>query len=495
MTETRIVLPAGFALGAGLLASLTWPGRPAGLAWTLVIWFVVAAVVVRHSTELGWFERAGFLAAALLGTAFTLRGAEWLLAIDVLAVGGLLIASALPVSTWRSLASAPVGFVRGLARGAAFVLRPWLGWVGGLSERRVVVLRSSALVVLLLTVFGTLFFSADAAFASLAERFLVPDVDLGLLPARIVLAAVVIACTGSLLVLRGRQTVASPWRLTQRASEIRLAPGEWTSALVAIDLLFASFVIVQLGVLFGGHTRVLDTAGLTYAQYAREGFFQLVVVAILTLGVIAAVVRFGKPAKSGRGQMQALLGTLCLLTLIVLASAFTRMNVYQEAFGFTPLRIMVDVTILWLAALFVAVIVAGALWKGAWLPRALVVLSALAILGLNLYDPDARIASLNLARFERTGDLDVYLLSRLGPDAVPALMELPPRARDCVLASVQGRLSDERSLWSFNLARERARRLLEEVSPAADEASYLLGCSMARPQFPAGGQSGLRKGS
>lgn len=470
MTDTRIALPSGLAVGAGVLAALTWPGRVPGLAWTLVILLVVAAIAARHSTELGWFERGALTATALLGAAFTMRSAEWLLAIDVVAIGGLAIASALPVSTWRSLVSAPLGFLQGLPVGTAFVMRPWFGWTGGLSERRVVVVRSSAIVVLLLTVFGTLFFSADAAFASLAERFLIPEVDLGLLPARIILGLVVTACTGSLLVLRGRELVASPWRLAEHTIRIRLAPCEWISALVAIDLLFAAFVIVQLGVLFGGHTRVLETAGLTYAEYARQGFFQLVVVAILTLGVIAAVVRFGEAAGSGLRRMRSLLGVLCLLTLIVLVSAFTRMNLYQDAFGYTQPRILVDVAILWLATLFVALMVAGVRWEGRWLPRAVVVLSAVTILGLNLYNPDARIASMNIARFERTGNLDLYVLASLGPDAVPALVELPDEMSACLLASVQGRLDAERSLWSFNLAREEARRVLDDHLPAAHSA-------------------------
>lgn len=476
MSDTRIHLAAGFALGAGLLASVTMPGRPHGLAWTLVVWVVLAAVAVRHRAELGWFERGGLASAALVATAFTLRGAEWLLAIDLLATGGLAVASTSPVATWRSLVEAPVGFVRGLGRGTLWVLRPWLGWVGGLSERRVIVLRSSAIVILLLTVFGTLFSSADAAFASLAERLLVPEVDLGLLPARIILGLVVTACSGSLLVLRGREVVASPWQLAERTGKIRLAAGEWISALIAIDLLFAIFVMVQLGVLFGGHTRVLETAGLTYAEYAREGFFQLVVVAILTLGVIAAVVRFGESSGPGRRRMRVLLGALCLLTLVVLVSAFTRMNLYQEAFGYTQARILVDVTILWLGAVFIALIVAGARWEETWLPRALIALSAMAVLGLNLYNPDARIASMNIARFERTGGLDLYVLSGLGPDAVPALLDLPTPERTCVLGQIETRLDDDRSLWSFNRSRAEAYRLLAgQGSRRAEEDCYLAG--------------------
>ena len=54
-----------------------------------------------------------------------------------------------------------------------------------------------------------------------------------------------------------------------------------------LDVLFAAFVVLQLAALFGGDEHVLRTAGLTYAEYAREGFAQLMAVAALTLAMIA----------------------------------------------------------------------------------------------------------------------------------------------------------------------------------------------------------------
>ena len=47
--------------------------------------------------------------------------------------------------------------------------------------------------------------------------------------------------------------------------------------------LFAAFVALQIAALYGGHDHVLRTAGLTYAEYAHEGFAQLMVAAALTL--------------------------------------------------------------------------------------------------------------------------------------------------------------------------------------------------------------------
>ncbi len=59
-------------------------------------------------------------------------------------------------------------------------------------------------------------------------------------------------------------------------------------------LLFGGFVAVQATVLFGGARHVLETAGLTSAEYARQGFWQLLAVTVLTLLVIGVVVRFAR---------------------------------------------------------------------------------------------------------------------------------------------------------------------------------------------------------
>ncbi len=493
-TRERLVFST-LAVFTGFLAALAIPGRAAGLNLVLVGGLLLVAVGFHLRDALRIPDFAFLAASAWLFAAFLFRSAGWLLLLDLVAALGFAAIAAVGATTWRSIVVAATGTVAGLHRGVAHVLAPLVQRVGRLGPQRRVVLRSIGVTALLLTVFGTLFMSADAAFASLAQRFLLPEVDLALLPARVAVGTLAVAVAGSLVLIPVRERVSSPWRVSARPSRFRIAPPEWISALVALDGLFGAFVVVQIGVLFGGHDRVLETAGLTYAEYARQGFFQLLVVAFLTLAVIATVVRFGEQGAGGRRWMQALLGALCLLTLVVLASAFVRMNLYQDTFGFTRLRIAVDATIIWLAAVFAAVLVAGATWKGSWLPRAVLCLSALALIGLNLYDPDARIASLNIARFERTGRVDVAYLTSLSPDAVPALRRLPEPQRGCVLGLHAARLSADGSLWSFNLARERARILLEQEPAPSEGVSYLLGCSMARPQFPAGGQSGLRKGS
>ena len=82
------------------------------------------------------------------------------------------------------------------------------------------------------------------------------------------------------------------------------------------------FVAFQLTTLYGGNDYVLKTSGVTYAEYARSGFAQLIAAAALTLAVIAAAARYSPDSKLRR----ALLGALTVLTLVILASAYTRLR-------------------------------------------------------------------------------------------------------------------------------------------------------------------------
>jgi hypothetical protein len=211
----------------------------------------------------------------------------------------------------------------------------------------------------------------------------------------------------------------------------RLQPAEWLPALALLDLLFAAFVTVQLTVLFGGHDHVLRTTGLTYAQYARQGFVELIVAAALTLAVAAVAGRHAARANATqRRALSVLTGLLFALTLVVLASALRRLGLYEDAYGFTRTRLFAHGVILWLAALFVLVAVLTAL------------------------------AERNAARFAGSGRIDTSYLNGLSADAVPRLTQLPPAVRACSLSEQAARLSDRDGVAEANIARSRARSAL-----------------------------------
>ena len=240
---------------------------------------------------------------------------------------------------------------------------------------------------------------------------------------------------------------------------LRLGRGEWLLALGALNALFALFVAVQLAVLFGGDAYVRESAGLTYAEYARSGFAQLVVVAALTLAVVAGALRWARTEDRRQQRiLRALLCLLCLLTLVVLASALHRLGLYEQAYGFTRTRLAVHALLLFGGALFVLVVAALASDRRGWLAQATVLLAAFASLAFWVSDPDRRIAAHNVERYAATGRIDTGYLARLSADAIPALMRLPAPLRERAVARQRARLAGERDgLAGANVARSRAR--------------------------------------
>jgi hypothetical protein len=210
---------------------------------------------------------------------------------------------------------------------------------------------------------------------------------------------------------------------------------------------------------------VQRTAGLTYAEHARSGFGQLVVVTLLTLAVVAAATRWApRETVAQRRLLRVLLGTLCVLALSVVAFALHRLHLYEEAFGFTRLRLFMNVFEGWLGLLLVLVLLAGVRLRAPWLPAAIVASAAAALLGLAAINPDAFVAERNVARFEATGKLDIGYLQALSADAVPAIDRLSEPARSCALSGMR-RPDDGWAGW--NLGRARAKGILA----AADSSS------------------------
>jgi hypothetical protein len=451
--------PATLALAAA--AGLTLPGRPAGLGLALVGAGLFAAVAAA-APQRDLFAIGCWLAAAALAAVPAVRAAGWVVALSLLAAVALAAVAAGGGHTWRELGTGlaaaagalvpgPVVVVALLARRAGY--RSW-GWLGPAA-------RGALLAALLLAVFLPLLIAADAAFAEIVDDVWSWDLGLDRPVARVGAALLALAVGGGLLLValrRGRQ----PPRPVAR----RLGRAEWTIALGALDATFAAFVAVQVTTLFGGHHHVLDTAGLTYAEYARSGFFQLAVVAALTLAVVAAAVRWARRETPAADRVaRALLGVLCALTLVMLASALRRLNLYEDAFGATRLRLLVHVQLLWLGAVFVLLLIAGAAREGARLPRAIVAVSAAAALGFAASDPDARIAERNVARYAETGHVDWRYLGTLSADAAPAIARLPPQLAACASGRLRAALATPDGIAGANLSRTRARDLFAPLAP------------------------------
>lgn len=452
---------SALALAAGLVAALIAVDDPPGINVVIVAALMgagVLAVARDRMSPVDWaFGIAGFAFISM----FAVRTSEWVLLADLCAAAGLASLAMSGGESWPAVIRGGFAVLGRLYRSLGPILAPLRArWRGIGRVAGAPLLRGSVVGSLLAVVFGVLFASADPAFAQIARDLFVPSWDVGLLPARFFAALVTVCFTGAyaLVATEGPSQRFSTWASIHRTVRAprRLQVAEWAIPIALLDLVFVAFVVVQIAVLFGGQQHVLDTAGLTYAQYARSGFFQLVGIATLVLGVIACTVRFADSRTDrDRTLLRILLGVLCVLTLVVLVSALRRLGLYEDTYGFTRLRFIVHVAIFWLSAVLISVMVAGTRRQARWLPRTLVAMTAVMLFIVNVINPDGFIAGRNIERYEATGKIDLGYLSSLGADATPALMALPAHLRACVLDRQPA--PEDAPWWSFNLSRARAR--------------------------------------
>jgi hypothetical protein len=408
------------------------------------------------------------VAAPLFGVWLMLRMSPWLPPLDVLAAALLLAVGASLARGGSVLDLSPIPLlIRGTHAALHAVVAP--GFVAGPSReawrsqrrggRRPGVVRGVLIALPLLVVLGLLLGSADPVFAS---WFSIPADPATVVAHVMVLAA---AAWGMAALLR----VASA--RTPEVPEIdtrRLGPVEALVVLAGLDALFAAFVVSQVVAALGGARTVLETSGLTYAQYARSGFFQLVAVATITLVVLLSLRACTR--LDSRRSRAAFLGfaliAICL-TLAIVGVAVHRMQLYERAFGLTMLRLYVEVATLGIAAVFVALAVrlAGVGARRAWLTQVALGLALTAVLALDAMNPEAVVARRNADLAVRTGRVDVVYLSTLSDDAVPTMVALAPQLKGADRAELSASLCARPETgfhgWAaWNAARTQARDAL-----------------------------------
>ena len=453
------------ALGIAFFVPLSRTGIGWFLGW-LALTIGVLVAVRRKTADLPRTERlirGGWAVAALaLLSVLAFRNAWWLVTFCVLGalgcaalaiVGGRLVRSIL-----FSLVAAPLAAFRGL---------PWVRRHVDASPDAGVVRRVAGSViatVVVLLIFGALLSSADAAFSQVLSA-IVPEVGGGTVFRGIFLAAV-----GGLIAVAAVYTLTAPPDLStvDRPTRRSLGPVEWAPPIAALTALFAGFVIVQFTVLFGGQRHVLKTAGLSYAQYARSGFWQLLFATLLTLAVLGGVSRWAsRKRKIERTLLRVLLGLLSALSVVIVVSALSRMYTYQKVYSFTGERIFVMAFELLLGTVFLMILVAGIRWRGRWIPGATVGLAVVMLLSLAVLNPEDYAAQRNIARYKQTGKIDAWYLRALSADATPALSKLPDPVRRCTLSWIDADLSLPDPWYAWNLGRYRARQTLDRLGEDA----------------------------
>ena len=289
---------------------------------------------------------------------------------------------------------------------------------------------------------------------------LTPEITWNDLPARAVLATFIAAGTLAAAFVALAPPALDRLRLPQGTSRNEF---EWLAPVLVVDAVFLAFLVAQATAMFGGHDYLQRTTGLSYAEYVHEGFGQLTVATMLTLIVVAWAARKAAP---GRRRNFAL-GALSGMTIVVVVSALYRMHLYEEAYGFTRLRLLVSVFEGWLGVVVLLLVVAGAVGGSHWLVPVAVRLGAASLLGLALVNPDLYIAQHNIARSPGTVGVDWQYLGELSTDAYPALVRLPDEQFQCATQRSAELGDDDWLAW--NLSREHARNLAGDRLPGGEQ--------------------------
>ncbi len=424
------------ALGLGLCAELLFDGPALGLSFPLFVVLFLTALLALGGRE-SW-QRArpnAWLLVPLLffsGMVFV-RASPFLTTLNVLASGFLLL---LVTHFWAAgrverlgLWSYPFTALGTFFRAA--ILPPVVvhAEVDLSAARKQVpklmpVLRGALLAVPVLFVFTALLASADAVFENAVARVLSLDLGLSFVDAvgRLVFtAAGAFAALGLLAhALRRRRHGSEAGETEVTPAVPRLGFTESLTLLGLVNVLFLGFAAIQLAFLFG-EARL--PSGLTYAEYARRGFFELLTVSMMTLGLSMALARWTR--LQGQGQLtafQVACSAMVGLVLLILASAVKRMALYESVYGYTHLRVYTHVLMVALAG--VLAWRAVTLW---WRPERFALGAFVGALGflaaLNVLNPDAFIARGNIERAALGGyTLDAaYMVLSLSEDAAPEL--------------------------------------------------------------------------
>ncbi|HEY4663042.1 MAG TPA: DUF4173 domain-containing protein, partial [Candidatus Humimicrobiaceae bacterium] len=245
--------------------------------------------------------------------------------------------------------------------------------------------------------------------------------------------------------------------------------------LVLINVIYAIFSIIQFTYLFGGSSFVLPSS-YTYAEYARRGFLELILVSIINFGILLFGITFvKKDNKRIFVAIRIFLTLLVIFTFILLVSAFYRMLVYEQAYGFTYLRIFVQTFMIMLFFLFIINIIY------IWYPKLPIIKSyfiiTLAIyIIMNFANVDVIIAKNNINRYFETGQIDMVYLKSLSYDAIPEMQRLlisVKSSSDSEEKQIAGDiieyfnerkldLESQKSWQSFNISKYKAEKIIDK---------------------------------
>ena len=364
--------------------------------------------------------------------------------------------------------------------GTLFLLTKELPWdqftTTETRKRTVGAARGVVIALPLLVFFGGLLTSADAGFDHAMHTIL--DFNLVEILSHFFLIGTIAWLVAGFL--RGR-CISDPVLTPKLKGSVVIPLGtlEVGILLGSLNLLFTGFVATQATYLFGGVSHIMATPGLTCSDYARRGFFELVMVAAIAMPVLLGT-EWVLPKDKPRNLLlyRYLAGYQVLVLMMILASAIQRMVLYEQAFGLTESRIYATAFLFWILFVylwFCATVLSGR--RRSFASGALLAAFA-GLMVLALSNPEEMIVRSQISRAAQGTKMDSRYLTSLSADAIPAIIQSLPLLKENersilarhMLSQYGGEAQNNWRTW--NLSRSNARGIVaanrEELLDAAN---------------------------
>ncbi len=479
-TSTKAILITGVSIVLGLLFDYFFYGKIPGIAFPVYVGLIILGLLVivnflkiRISREILWpliplifFSTMVFIRSSALLTILNIAASLVLMLVITEVALGRNVNTFL-IRDYIRIFFLPFEFVRPLFQ----TLSRLFSSHGAHNDTKVAsqVIRGILLAIPVLFVFLLLFSSADLIFQQYVSGLITIDIEPETIFRAILVLVATLAYIGAYAYLfreGENQATVQPTSTKHRFGHI-----ESSILLGSVNTLFFLFILIQLTYLFGGESNI-SAQGFTYAEYARRGFFELIAVAIISFLLLLTTEQYVvKQASNHVLGFKVLSTTLVIQVMVIMASAFIRLSLYEQAYGFTILRLYSHAFIILLAAIFCVLLYKIHIDKRENTFAFRIATSIILFLAaMNAVNPDAFVARRNIERFDTTGKLDIYYLGQLSDDAIPETIKVldisdedlrKGFARELYMHA-QNNNAPYLSKWqSWNIARMRANSILD----------------------------------
>ncbi len=240
--------------------------------------------------------------------------------------------------------------------------------------------------------------------------------------------------------------------------------------LTILNIIYLIFSFIQITNLF---MNTSNDPNFDYSSYARQGFFQLMFVSFINF-VILTVANINKIEKTKNQKIYNKIMSLLIIlfTLIIIVSAFYRMNLYQETYGYTYLRIFVDFVLITEGLISIPIII-RLLGKKIDVLKVSIVITSFMFVILNFMNIDNFIAEKNIDRYfddPKNSNFDMSYLCNLGTDATAQVTRLLKADDEYIVKRTENYLYEQKQSlnldkmdWQeYNISKNEAKEILDK---------------------------------